>query len=512
MAGSLQANVRFSAEYWMRLAVIAMFGWTTTAETLVAQTPPASDPAQQAPGAAAPAPTDQAADVYSMTDLEYLLGPIALYPDPLLALILPASTHPDEIIEAARWLENNPAAVARNDFTEVDAKPWDPSVQALTRFPDTVRMLADHPDWTESLGWAFSVQDADVAAVIQLLRARAESAGNLKSTPEQAVTTREEGGSRVIYIAPTNPERIYVPVYDSSVVFDTVVTGALVFGTAVLVGSTWNNRWGWNNRSWNQVWIRPPGPGWRPPVRPIRPPPGAWRPGGPGRPPGVRPDRPGIRPPGVRPDRPGTGVRPDRPGIRPDRPGDRPGLPGTGLPGSRPDRPGARPDRPGARPDRPAVRPDRPAARPERPATRPSRPETRPQRPAARPETRPQRPAARPQQRPASRPSSRPQARPSRPQQRPQVQRPANRPNVQRPQANRSRPQGARPQAQRPRPARRTQPAAIDGHTASARSFSRCAQMSQQETLSWRGLARPFSGTRADNRDFPPYTIAAWLL
>jgi len=435
MAGPLQTNVRFSTEYWMRVAVIAMFGWTTTAEPLFAQTPPAPDPAQQAPGAAGtPAPADQAADVYSMSDLEYLLGPIALYPDPLLALILPASTHPDQIIEAARWLENNAAAVARNDFTEVDAKPWDPSVQALTRFPDTIKMLADHPDWTESLGWAFSVQDADVAAVIQMLRAKAESAGNLKTTPEQVVTTREEGGSRAIYIAPTNPERIYVPVYDSSLVFDTVVTGALVFGTAVLVGSAWNNQWGWNNRSWNQVWIRPPGPGWRPPVRPIRPPPGAWRPGGPGRPPGVRPDRPGIRPPGQRPDRPGTGVRPDRPGVRPDRPT---------LPGNRPELPGARPDRPGARPDRPAIRP--PAARPERPAARPSRPEARPSRPAARP-----------QQRPASRPSvqpSRPQSRPSRPQQRPQVQRPANRPNVQRPQANRSRPQGgARPQAQRPRP------------------------------------------------------------
>ena len=439
MAGSLQTNVGFSTEYWMRLAVIAMFGWTTTAEPLLAQTPPAPDPAQQAP-----ATTDQSADVYSMSDLEYLLGPIALYPDPLLALILPASTHTDQIIEAARWLENNAAAVARNDFTEVDAKPWDPSVQALTRFPDTVRMLADHPDWTDSLGWAFSVQDADVAAVIQMLRARAETAGNLKSTPEQVVTTREEGGSRVIYIAPTNPERIYVPVYDSSVVFDTVMTGALVFGTAVLVGSAWNNRWGWNNRSWNQVWIRPPGPGWRPPVRPIRPPPGAWRPGGPGRPPGVRPDRPGVRPPGIRPDRPGAGIRPDRPGtgVRPDRPN---------LPGNRPERPGALPNRPGARPDRPVARPERPVARPERPAARPSRPEARPQRPAARP----QRPAARPQQRPASRPSaqpSRPQARPSRPQQRPQVQRPANRPNVQRPQANRSRPQGARPQAQRPRP------------------------------------------------------------
>ena len=433
MAGSLQTNARFSTEYWMRLAVIAMFGWTTTAEPLLAQTPPAPDAAQQAPGAAGtPAPADQAADVYSMSDLEYLLGPIALYPDPLLALILPASTHPDQIAEAARWLESNAAAVARNDFTEVDAKPWDPSVQALTRFPDTVKMLAEHLDWTESLGWAFSVQDTDVAAVIQMLRAKAESAGNLKSTPEQAVTTREEGGSRVIYIAPTNPERIYVPVYDSSLVFDTVVTGALVFGTAVLVGSAWNNQWGWNNRSWNQVWIRPPGPGWRPPVRPIRPPPGAWRPGGPSRP-GIRPDRPGVRPdrPGVRPDRPG--MRPDRPGVRPDRPGNRPNLPGTGLPGNRPDRPGARPDRP--------------AVRPDRPANRPSRPEARPQRPVSRPDARPSRPVSRPSVQP-----SRPQSRPSRPQARPQVQRPANRPNAQRPQANRSRPQpGARSQGQRAR-------------------------------------------------------------
>jgi hypothetical protein len=93
-----------------------------------------------------------------------------------------------------------------------------------------------------------------------LLRSKAETVGNLKSTTEQTVTTREEGGSRVIYV-PANPERIYVPVYDSSLVFSSALTGALVFGTAVLVGSTWNNRWGWNNRSWNQVWINPPD-GW----------------------------------------------------------------------------------------------------------------------------------------------------------------------------------------------------------------------------------------------------------
>ena len=132
---------------------------------------------------------------------------------------------------------------------------------------------------------AYSSQAEDIANVIQMLRAQAESNGNLKSTSEQIVTTRDEGGSRVIYIAPANPERIYVPVYDSSVVFSSALAGALIFGTGVLVGSTWNDRWGWNNRRWNQVWVRPPAwhpppPNWRPPQRPGARPPGVWRPDG----------------------------------------------------------------------------------------------------------------------------------------------------------------------------------------------------------------------------------------
>src|SRR5262249_12188966 len=162
----------------------------------------------------------------------------------------------------------------------------------------------------------FSSQAEDVANVIQLLRAKAESAGNLKSTPEQVVTTRDERGTRTIYIAPANPERIYVPVYDSSVIFTDALTGALAFGTGVLVGSAWNNGWVWNNRRWNQVWVSPPSwhpppPNWRPPQRPGARPPGIWRPDRPG---GGRPDRPGAG----RPDRPGVG-QPGRPG-RPERP------------------------------------------------------------------------------------------------------------------------------------------------------------------------------------------------
>ncbi len=377
---------RFCTGHISRIAIAILVAWTTIEPGFAqdAQTPPPQPPAQSQ------------TKIYSLTDLEYLLGPIALYPDPLLTLVLTGSAFPLQIVQADRWIVDNSDAVKQNDFTKVDGMPWDSSVQALTRFPDVIQMLSDHLDWTELLGMAFSSQPEDVANVIQMLRAKAENVGNLKSTPEQVVTSREESGSRIIYIAPANPERIYVPVYDSSAVFTSALTGALIFGTGVLVGSTWNNRWGWNNRGWNQVWIsppvwQPPPPNWRPPLRPGARPPGVWRPDRPGtRPdrPGPRPDRPGAgrpdRPGAGRPDRPGAGG-PDRPGVRPDRPGTgRPDRPGTGRPDrpetGRPDRPGTgRPDRPGNRPEGPGVgRPERPAARPERPTERPA---VRPERP-----------------------------------------------------------------------------------------------------------------------------------
>jgi hypothetical protein len=406
-------TARFCTGNVSRIAMTVLLAWTATVDPIIAQTSQPADTGQQTP---AQAPQTR---VYSLTDLEYLLGPIALYPDPLLALILQASTFPLQIVQADRWLAANPNAVKKNDFTKVDSMPWDSSVQALTRFPDVIHMLADHLDWTQSLGMASSLQSDDVATTIQMLRAQAEKVGNLKSTSEQVVTSRDEGGSRIIYIAPANPERIYVPVYDSSTVFTDAVAGALLFGTGVLVGSAWNNRWGWNNRRWNQVWINPPV--WHAP-------PPNWRP----------PGRPGARPPGVwRPDRPGTG-RPDRPGVRPERPGTgRPERPGTG----RPERPGVRPERPGTgRPERPAVRPERPATgRPERPAARPERPGTG-QRPGniERPQTSRPRPQARPQHRPGQGQGAR-----TRQHARPQ---PGARPQ------HRARPQqGARPQ-QRARP------------------------------------------------------------
>ena len=229
-----------------------------------------------------------------------------------------------------------------------------------------------------------------------------------------------------------------MPVYDSSAVFDSALTGALVFGTGVLVGSAWNNRWGWNNRSWNQVWIEPTGKAGRS---------SAWRLA-------AGSSRCSTRPPGSA-TRPPGGGRPDRPGARPDRPAARPERPGVG-----PDRPGGRPDRPGARPDRPEI--DRivpvlgrsaPEVDPIVPvhgliapqidrivlalgrtarSTRSSRHSSGP------PRRRPDRPVARP-----DRPAARPDSRPTRPQ---AGGRPGSVTSKQR-----QRPQGARPQ-QRPRP------------------------------------------------------------
>lgn len=431
-----QAVTRAGISYGRSSAFVAVLALMSGIQPLHASSSHSLKDGMGAFAQAAPAPADtQQKPIYSMSDLEYLLGPIALYPDSLLAILLPATAFPLQIVQADRWIANHPKTMAANDFSQVDAMSWDPSVQALARFPDVIKMLADHLDWTQSLGMAFSLQSEEVGTVIQLLRAKAENLGNLKSTPEQVVTVREEGPARVIYIAPANPERIYVPVYDSTTVFYSAVPSALAFSTGVIVGSVWNNRWGWNDRRWNQVWIHPPvwhapPPNWRPPGRPGARPPAVWRPDRPGN----RPDRPGVRPdrPGTRPDRPG--VRPDRPGMRPDRPGDRPGV--------RPDRPAVRPDRPAVRPDRPVARPDRPNVRPDRPGVRPDRPSARPDRPAARPD--------RPAQRPgggANRPNiQRPQAAPQRPQARPQA-----RPQQSRPQ-QRARPQqGARPQ-QRARP------------------------------------------------------------
>src|ERR1700736_3498202 len=121
--------------------------------------------------------------------LEQLVAPIALYPDPLLTQILMASTYPLEVVEAARWSQANPAVKGTALEDAMQAQPWDPSVKALAAVPQTLEMMSAKLDWTEQLGDAFLAQQQDVLDAVQKLRAEAQSAGNLQSTPHQLVTT-----------------------------------------------------------------------------------------------------------------------------------------------------------------------------------------------------------------------------------------------------------------------------------------------------------------------------------
>ncbi len=136
----------------------------------------------------------------SEAELEKLLAPIALYPDALLAQLLPAAAYPLDIVQAERWLDENKTAVAKQDFSGADAEDWDPSVKAMLRFPTVLKRLSDDLDWTTSLGDAIVNQPQDVANVIQLLRTKAQDAGTLKTTKEQVVTTQRQDGRDVVTI------------------------------------------------------------------------------------------------------------------------------------------------------------------------------------------------------------------------------------------------------------------------------------------------------------------------
>jgi hypothetical protein len=147
---------------------------------------------------------------YAPEDLDQMLAPIALYPDALIALILPASTVPSDVTLAARYLEAN------GDPAQIDSQPWDDSVKALAHYPDVVKWMDANLAWTQAVGSAFAQQPADVMNSIQQLRARARAAGTLVDTPQQDVVMEDDN----ICIVPTQPEVIYVPEYDPDAVYD----------------------------------------------------------------------------------------------------------------------------------------------------------------------------------------------------------------------------------------------------------------------------------------------------
>ena len=299
---------------------------------------------------------------FTREELEKLLAPIALYPDPLLAQMLPASAYPVQIVQAQRWLDKNKALVANNDYSGIDNQNWDPAVKALARFPDVIKMMSADLDWTTDLGDAEVNQPQDVAEVIQDLRAKAEAAGTLKTTDQQTVerveasappvagapqgSTAPQAAASYISIQPTDPSTVYVPTYDPSAVYQPYsgIAPLLGFGAGIAVGALWNNNY-WN---WGTGAIYPPVwagySGWRGNVNNgnvnignnvnlgnvgnnVKP----WRPNG--------DYRPGMgSKPGIGANRPGGAGRPGRPGGvggpgRPGGVGGPGGIGGAGRPG-----------------------------------------------------------------------------------------------------------------------------------------------------------------------------------
>ena len=208
-----------------------------------------------------PAVANQETPPIPADQLDSLVAPIALYPDPLLAQTLAASTYPLELIQLQQWMANN---IYLKDQALADAvakQPWDPSVQAMATFPDVVKLLSDNIAWTTSLGNAFLAQQGDVMAAVQRMRARAQSNGNLNTTPQQTVQMQTvEGGEQAIVIEPADPGMVYVPAYDPTVVYGSSAYayptlyyaspayyragGALAFGAGVALGAAWANNWG----------------------------------------------------------------------------------------------------------------------------------------------------------------------------------------------------------------------------------------------------------------------------
>ncbi len=216
------------------------------------------------------APQGDSQKLLSPGQLESLVAPIALYPDPILSQVLVASTYPLEIVEAGRWLSQNPNLKDKALADAVAKQPWDASVQALVVLPDVLKRLDQNVGWTSDLGNAFLAQQNDVMDAIQRMRQRASAAGALQSTPQQTVTTTTANNQPVIIIEPASPQVVYVPQYNPVAVwgppppyypfppiyYPPVSAGAvaLSFGVGMAVGAIWGG--GWGGWGWNPGWGR----------------------------------------------------------------------------------------------------------------------------------------------------------------------------------------------------------------------------------------------------------------
>src|ERR1035438_9418951 len=215
-----------------------------------------------------PAPPRQApAQLLSPEQLDTLVAPVALYPDALLSQVLVAATYPLEVVEAGQWLQQNRTLQGPQLVDAARQQNWDASVQALMAFPDVVVKMNQDVQWTTALGNTFLAQQSDVMTAVQRMRARAQANGRLSSTPQQRVTTETQGGQSDIYIAPADPQVIYVPQYDPAYVwgppawgyYPPLYYGGYGFGfyPGINIGlcfGGWGG-WGWGGWGWGPNWF-----------------------------------------------------------------------------------------------------------------------------------------------------------------------------------------------------------------------------------------------------------------
>ncbi len=206
-----------------------------------------------APGAPIAATESGSGNGPSEQQLEQLVSPIALYPDTLVGMILAASQYPSQVVEAARYLKDNPSLKGNALTQAVNQQPWDPSIKALTQFPSVLDNMNKNLSWTSALGDAYYNDPQGVMKEIQHLRKLAQQKGSLKTTPQQTVT---QNGDTII-IQPSNPQVIYVPQYNPTVVYgapvatypgyssaDMMMAGLVGFGAGMLVGTAISGGWG----------------------------------------------------------------------------------------------------------------------------------------------------------------------------------------------------------------------------------------------------------------------------
>jgi Protein of unknown function (DUF3300) len=239
---------------------LLQFARELTAILCIATMMPAS-PAFATPFQEATPPADQAAALLPADQLDSLVAPIALYPDPLLSQVLVASTYPLEVVQLQQWLAQNKGMDEKKMAEAVKKQDWDPSIQGLAALPDAVKLLSENIKWTTDLGNAFLAQQKDVMDAVQRMRKKAQDAGNLKSSDQVKVETKTVESTQVIVVEQANPQVVYVPSYNPTVVYGAPVYAyppiayppvgyyaagmAISFGVGVAMGAMWGGGWGY---------------------------------------------------------------------------------------------------------------------------------------------------------------------------------------------------------------------------------------------------------------------------